>query len=82
LLEVDLYGRIVEHRDGWRAEEQDVLRIHVPERCSQFVCRRGTTGFRRRRVGWYPACTEHLGSDGVLIPTLRQHGVDVVLIES
>jgi hypothetical protein len=82
LLEVDLYGRIVEHRDGWRAEEQDVLRIHVPARCSRFICRRGTTGFRRRRAGWYPACTEHLDSDGVLVSVLRQHGVDVVLIES
>lgn len=82
LLEVDLYGEMVEHRDGWRAGEQDVLRIHVPSRCGRHVCRRATTGLRRRgRRGWHPVCGYHQGHDGVDLSVLRRHGVDVVLAE-
>jgi hypothetical protein len=79
LLEVDLYGTVVEHRLGWRAEEQDILRIHVPRRCSRGWCKAPTEGLRKRHNGWFPSCQSHLGRDGVDLAVLRRHGVDVVL---
>jgi hypothetical protein len=79
LLEVELYGRLIEHRDGWRAEEQDVVRVHVSGRCARGVCRRPTAGFSPRRKAWFPSCAEHLGPRGVDTGLLRRSAVDVVI---
>ena len=79
LLEVDLFGTVIEHRTGWRAQEQDVLRVHVPLRCARGRCQGTTVGFRLRRNRWFPTCSTHLGADGVALSVLRRHGVDVVL---
>jgi len=79
LLEVDLFGTVIEHRTGWRAQEQDVLRVHVPLRCARGRCQETTVGFRLRRNRWFPSCGMHLGVDGVELSVLRRHGVDVVL---
>lgn len=47
-LEVELYGTVIRHRDGWRAEKQRVLAVHLDLSCA--VCRRPAQGVSGRGV--------------------------------
>ena len=38
LLEVELYGRVIVHENGYRAERQRVLSVRVPRQCSSWLC--------------------------------------------
>lgn len=49
LLEVDLYGTIVEHEKGVRAGEQVVLAVHLHTRCR--ICLRAADGVAEDRGG-------------------------------
>lgn len=44
-LEVELYGRVIRHRDGWRAEKQRVLAVHLDLSCLR--CRRPAKGIHQ-----------------------------------
>ena len=82
LLEVELYGRIVLHRDGSRSEEQDVHGIHLAPRCATLLCRRVTEGVRPFRRRWITSCRHHGQAALVSVETMRDRlGVDVSLFE-
>lgn len=56
LLEVDLYGTIVEHERGFRAQSQVVLALHLPTRCRH--CLRVADGVSVGADGYYEvACS-------------------------
>jgi hypothetical protein len=50
VLDVELAGVVVEHQRGWRASHQAVLGVHLPEKCSRFLCRRPTAGVAPYRM--------------------------------
>lgn len=43
LLEVELYGSVVVHESGYRAEKQRVLCVWVPRRCASWLCAKDAT---------------------------------------
>jgi hypothetical protein len=79
LLRVGLYGSLVEHSSGWRAEQQDVLSIHLPARCLHRRCTSDTGALRKDGSSWKAVCALHAGLNGVTLSQLRQrHDVDIV----
>ena len=70
LLEVEMYGEIVLHREGMRAQEQDIHAIHLDPRCSRPLCRRAAAGLRQKGKKWRSACVAHLDS-GVTLNEIR-----------
>lgn len=71
LLHVEMYGSIVVHRSGIRAEEQDVHAMYLAPRCVRFGCRRPSAGMTPSRRSWIQVCDPHLGS-GLTIDELRE----------
>jgi hypothetical protein len=81
LLKVEFYGRIIEHRDGLRAEEQEVTTMFIPRRCSKGWCPQTTEGMRQGRRHWRTVCSMHL-RDGLTLGELRSLlKLDVVLLD-
>lgn len=85
LLKVELYGDIFEHRDGYRAQEQEVVSLAIPSRCGRGWCRGRTIGMAKGRKGrtyWRTACEDHLTGDHVTLAQMRSAmALDVVLLE-
>lgn len=48
-LEVELYGRVIRHRDGYRAQHQRVLGVHLDPACH--ICGRQATHLAPYRFG-------------------------------
>lgn len=75
LLEVELYGTVVEHEYGARGEEQSILAVHVDPRCTR--CTRRAAGLvaqdRREQTVLVPSC-ERCSCDRYLwtLPELAQ----------
>jgi hypothetical protein len=79
LLRVGLYGTLVEHTHGWRAEEQDVLAVHLPAHCTARGCDEPAAALQRRHGAWAARCPRHCGTNAVTFDELRRTGsVDVV----
>ena len=54
-LEVELYGTVVEHEFGWRAQRQRILGGYVKSTCRD--CGERATGLRHNEAtGMYPSC--------------------------
>jgi hypothetical protein len=70
LLKVELYGRIIEHRDGYRAQEQEITSMLVPARCSKGLCKGLTAGMRKGKRYWRTVCESHM-ADGLSLADLR-----------
>lgn len=82
LLKVELYGEIFEHRDGYRAEEQEVMSVAVPGRCGKLWCRGVTAGMVRRRRFWRAACAEHLTGEMTTLAAMRRAlSLDVTVLD-
>ena len=47
-LEVELYGKVIAHKSGWRASKQRVLAVHLDLGCT--TCRRPAVGVGREGV--------------------------------
>ena len=56
-LVVDLFGQIVEHEYGFRAEEQIITKIYLPSNCQVKKCSKKTVGY-----GFYKKCNSSLCS--------------------
>lgn len=56
VLEVELSGRIIEHRHGLRGEYQEVLSVEVPDRCQRCGAPASCLGSFSRRAGLGPSC--------------------------
>ena len=77
LLQVEMYGTIVVHKSGVRAEEQDVHAVYLSEECKRLGCSLETEGLRNVRARWVERCAVHL-EGGVALKDLRtQLGLDV-----
>jgi hypothetical protein len=71
LLHVEMYGNIVVHRSGIRAEEQEIHAMYLRRRCARVGCRRTSAGMTPARRGWVQVCREHLGA-GLTVEELRE----------
>ncbi len=79
LLRVALYGTVVEHTSGWRAEQQDVIGVHLPSVCARRRCGTKVTELRSERAGWVAVCASHGGDGSVSLEAIRRStGVDIV----
>jgi len=79
LLRVGLYGTLVQHTTGWRAEQQDVLSIHFPFLCRHRGCVSETSALRKDGNTWKAVCNSHAGDQGFTLSQLRhRHNVDAV----
>ena len=63
LLRVELYGKIIEHQTGSRAEQQEISAVHLPGVCEVAFCHGRTVGIRERQRNWLSACSKHIDSD-------------------
>lgn len=82
LLKVELYGEIIEHSDGFRAHEQEVVSMAVPGRCARGWCRGKTEGMTEGRSFWRSACSAHLKGKTITINEMRAAmALDIVLLE-
>jgi hypothetical protein len=80
LLRVGLYGTIVEHRLGWRAQQQDLLGVHLPSTCSRRKCEQPTTYLHPDGESWRTVCDVHRDTRSISTDTLRRRsGLDVVV---
>lgn len=80
LLQVELYGEIVVHTKGMRAEEQVVLAMYVPKWCTKLGCRNETAGMREGRRSWLSRCSNHLENGATLQELRRQLGLEVATL--
>ena len=79
LLRVGLYGTMVQHTSGWRAEQQDVLTVHIPAFCRDRGCSSKTSALRKDGESWKAVCMVHAGDYGFTLSNLRQkHSIDAV----
>lgn len=79
LLRVGLYGTLIEHHKGWRAEEQDVLTIHLPRGCSARRCVKTTVMLSPEHNSWRASCVDHAAAGAITLAELRRRqGVDVI----
>ena len=63
LLRVELYGKIIEHGKGSRAEEQEVSAIFLPRLCEVSFCHGSSVGIALRQRLWLTVCSKHLPLD-------------------
>jgi hypothetical protein len=83
LLKVELYGTAVKHSLGYRAEEQDVVEIHLPPRCARLTCRATTVGVRPKGRRWLATCVAHSRPGTVNLAEMHAAlGVDVLVLPS
>lgn len=72
LLRVELYGDIVRHHHGARAEQQDIVAVHLPGRCESNWCAGRPAGIAQRRGSWFAHCTKHLSTGDLTVAQLRE----------
>lgn len=60
LIQVEFFGKIVEHDFGMRAEHQVIEKIYLNSKCSKFFCRRRTVGIIEGRHKWFNVCEKHI----------------------
>ena len=78
-IEAELYGRVVRHERGYRAEHQRVLSVSIPRRCRAYLvcpggiaeqgCTNTPTGLRIDAGEVIASCAEHAPFGGVIPPT-------------
>lgn len=59
ILRVENYGEIVEHKTGWRAEDQIVKEIIIDRNCSKIFCRRFSTHISKLGNSFKNFCAYH-----------------------
>lgn len=59
LLEVELYGRVIRHAKGYRAQYQRVLAVHVPPFCESCVPHQRAVGLSWDDNYLQPYCLKH-----------------------
>ncbi|MFM7088956.1 MAG: hypothetical protein ACKOW9_05520 [Candidatus Paceibacterota bacterium] len=60
LVNVELYGDVVVHKEGYRGQEQDVIAVYLNEVCRVWFCRGKSVGIMERRGRWEERCDNHL----------------------
>jgi hypothetical protein len=83
LLEVEFYGKIIEHSEGLRGSEQDVVRIYIPKKCAKSICGRDAifltqhkTIFGKRL--YKVSCSNHKNEMSYDISLLKDNDIDIV----
>lgn len=83
LLEVEFYGKIIEHSEGLRGSEQDVVRIYIPKKCAKSICGRDAifltehkTIFGKRL--YKVSCNIHKNEVSSEISLLKNSDIDIV----
>jgi hypothetical protein len=80
LIEAEPWGRIIEHRLGWRAEEQTITKVTINKQCR--TCLRKTTSLLRDGAGRLLPTCDHCarGQKTVnLIEVERKLGIPLIL---
>jgi hypothetical protein len=73
LLKVEHFGKIVEHKLGFRSQEQDVVAIEIPNVCSNLWCKTRPVGLSLVRKTWQSVCVKHRREDFVNFQMLREN---------
>ena len=83
LLEVEFYGKIIEHSEGLRGSEQDVVRIYIPKKCAKSICGRDAIFLTEsktifgKRV-YKVSCSTHKNEISYEISLLKDNDIDIV----
>ena len=73
LLKVEHFGKIIEHKLGFRSEEQDVVALEIPNVCSNLWCKSKPVGLSLIRKTWQSVCVKHRKNDFVNYQILKEN---------
>ena len=80
LLKVEHFGTIIEHKLGFRSQEQDVVAIEIPNVCSNLWCKTNPVGLSLIRRTWQTVCVKHRRKEFVNFHTLKSNlAIEVIL---
>lgn len=78
LLEVELFGTVIQHERGYRAQKQRVLGVTVNSRCNGFMCHTAARWIdfaesaKRGRADFTVWCDEHKPSGAKYVTTIQE----------
>jgi hypothetical protein len=83
LLEVEFYGKIIEHSDGLKGSEQDVIRVFIPNKCTKSLCKRDAIFFTKHKTIfgkkiYKVSCDVHQNETSYEISSLKNNDIDIV----
>lgn len=83
-IEVELYGKIIMHKDGMRGEEQDVIRVFLSRICSKGYCNREgiylskKVSFYNKKKKYLVRCEKHKSNENFMISEISKDKIDIV----
>jgi len=83
-IEVELFGKIIMHKDGMRGEEQDVIRIFLSRKCSKSYCNREGKYLSNKKTiynnkkKYLVRCERHKTNENYIINEINKSKIDIV----
>jgi len=81
LVKVENYGKIIFHTYGQRSQEQDIISLSLPNKCSKIFCSNNTTNLSQFKNKYKQRCDKHASNTSLNLSALRANtGVDIDIL--
>lgn len=86
-IEVELFGKIIMHKEGMRGCEQDVIRVFLPKKCSNSLCNKAGNylaakeSLLKRNIKYLVKCEKHsVNTKCYKIESIKNVDLDIVRV--